>query len=136
MCSVEEKGTASSLQRLSRSSSVGGTLEPVHRLRLALAHTPEAGGKVNRENPTQLGRPMRQLGVEMIPAYSPEARGRCERMFATHQERLPKELAAHGINTIPDANRYLAAHCRAAINEEFTVPAVEPGTTFVPFIGP
>ena len=60
-------------------------------------HTPEAGGKVDRERPTQFGRAMRQLGVEMIPACSPEARGRCERMFATHQERLPKELAAHGI---------------------------------------
>jgi len=42
---------------------------------------------------------MKQLGVEMIPAYSPEARGRCERMFSTHQNRLPRELAAQGITT-------------------------------------
>ena len=79
---------------------------------------------------------MRQLGVEMIPAYSPQARGRCERMFATHQERLPKELAAQGITTMAEANRYLAEHYRAAFNEEFAVPAAEPGTAFVPFIGP
>ena len=79
---------------------------------------------------------MRQLGVEMIPAYSPEARGRCERMFATHQERLPKELAARGIDTMPEANRYLAEHYRGAFNEEFAVAAAEPGTAFVPFIGP
>ena len=79
---------------------------------------------------------MRQLGVEMIPAYSPEARGRCERMFATHQERLPKELAALGIDTMAEANRYLAEHYRAAFNEEFAVPAAEPGSAFVPFIGP
>ncbi len=79
---------------------------------------------------------MRQLGVEMIPAYSPEARGRCERMFATHQERLPRELAAQGITTMAEANRYVAEHDRAAFNEEFTVPAAEPGSAFVPFIGP
>ena len=58
-------------------------------------HTPETGGKVDRGNPTQSVRAMRQLGVEMIPAYSPEARGRCERMFNIHQERLPRELSAH-----------------------------------------
>ncbi len=79
---------------------------------------------------------MRQLGVEMIPAYSPQARGRCERMFATHQERLPKELAAQGIDTMAEANRYLAEHYRGAFNEEFVVPAAESGCAFVPFIGP
>ena len=57
-------------------------------------------------------------------------------MFATHQERLPKELAARGIDTMQDANRYLAEHYRAAFNEEFAVPPTEPGTAFVPFIGP
>ena len=57
-------------------------------------------------------------------------------MFATHQERLPKELAAQGIDTMAEANRYLAEHYRAAFNEEFTVPAAEPGSAFVPFIGP
>ena len=98
--------------------------------------TPEAGGKVDRDHPTQFGRAMRQLGVEMIPAYSPEARGRCERMFATHQDRLPKELAAHDITTMAEANRYLAEHYRSAFNEEFAVPAAEPGSAFVPFIGP
>ena len=98
-------------------------------------HTPEAGGKVDRRNLTQFGRAMRQLGVDMIPAYSPEARGRCERMFGTHQERLPKELAAQGIDTISGANRYLATRYRPAFNAEFAVPAAEAGTAFVPFIG-
>ena len=60
-------------------------------------HTPEAGGKVDKVNLTQFGRAMRQLGIEMIPAYSPEARGRSERAFGTHQGRLPQELAAAGI---------------------------------------
>ena len=70
--------------------------------------TPEAGGKVDRTRPAQPGLAMRPLGVEMIPACSPEARGRCERMFATDQERPPKELAARGIDTMQHASRYLA----------------------------
>ena len=57
-------------------------------------------------------------------------------MFATHQERLPKELAVQGIDTMQGANRYLAEHYRGAFNEEFAVPAAEPGCAFVPFIGP
>ena len=76
---------------------------------------------MDRERPTQFGRAMRQLGVEMIPAYSPEARGRCERMFATHQERLPKELAARGIKTIPGANRYPACVTDFRIRGTFVV---------------
>ena len=68
-------------------------------------HTPAAGGKVDKENPTQFGRAMAQLGIELIPAFSPEARGRSERAFGTHQGRLPKELAAAGVTDIVSANR-------------------------------
>lgn len=50
--------------------------------------TREAGGKVGKVNLTQFGRAMGQLGIEMIPAYSPEARGRSKRVFSTHQDRL------------------------------------------------
>ena len=131
---VEEEGTASSFQGLREVIERRGLPSSLYTDRGShYWDTPEAGGKVDRDNPTQFGRAMRQLGVEMIPAYSPEARGRCERMFATHQERLPKELAAHGITTMAEANRYLAEH---SFNEEFAVPAAEPGTAFVPFIGP
>ena len=134
---VEEEGTASSFQGMGEVIEGWGLPSSLYTDRGShYWHTPEAGGKVDRERRTQFGRAMRQLGVEMIPAYSPEARGRCERMFATHQERLPKELAAHGIDTIPGANRYLAEHYRGAFNEEFAVPAAESGTAFVPFIGP
>ena len=52
-------------------------------------HTPKAGGKVDKDNPTQVGRALAQLGIEPIAAYSPEARGRSERMFGTLQQRLP-----------------------------------------------
>jgi hypothetical protein len=60
-------------------------------------HTPQAGGKVDKVNLTPFGYALKRLGLEMIPAYSPEARGRSERAFSTHQARLPKELALLGI---------------------------------------
>lgn len=87
-------------------------------------HTPTAGGKVDKANPTQFGRAMAHLGIEMIPAYSPEARG-----------RLVKELAAEGITTMSAANRYLSQVYLPAFNEEFARPAREPGTAFVPLMG-
>ena len=133
---VEQEDTASSLQGMAEVIRTRGLPSSLYTDRGSHYWlTPEAGGKVDRTRPTQFGRAMRQLGVEMIPAYSPEARGRCERMFATHQERLPKELAARGIDTMQHANRYLAGHYRAAFNEEFAVPAAETGSAFVPFIG-
>jgi hypothetical protein len=84
---------------------------------------------------TQFGRALQQLGIAMIAAYSPEARGRSERAFATHQERLPKELAHAGITDLAAANRYLARRYRPAFNAEFAVPAREEGSAFVPWIG-
>ena len=94
-------------------------------------HTPEAGGKVDKTNLTQFGRAMQQLGVEMIPAYSPEARGRSERAFRTHQGRLPKELAALSITTMAEANRYIEQVYRPAFNEEFMQPPKDNGSAFV-----
>ncbi len=94
-------------------------------------NTPEAGGKVDKDNLTQFGRAMKQLGVEMIPGYSPEARGRSERAFRTHQGRLPKELEAAGITTMAAANRYIAEVYLPAFNEEFMQPAQEDGAAFV-----
>lgn len=99
-------------------------------------HTPEAGGKVDRKNLTQFGRAMYQLGIEMIPAYSPEARGRSERAFQTHQDRLVKELAYYGITTMAAANRYLKEVYCPAFNAEFTEPARETGSAFVPLFDP
>ena len=97
--------------------------------------TPQAGGKVDKDNPTQFGRALRQLGIEMIPAYSPEARGRSERAFATHQGRLPQELAFAGITDLASANRYLTECYRPRFNETFAVPAREPGSAFVAWTG-
>jgi hypothetical protein len=78
---------------------------------------------------------MNQLGISMIAAYSPEARGRSERVFGTHQGRLPQELALAGMTTMAQANEYLAKVYLPAFNAEFAQPAMEDGSAFVPWIG-
>ena len=94
-------------------------------------HTPVAGGQVDKRTPTQFGRAMAQLGIELIPAYSPQARGRSERAFKTHQDRLGKELAAAGITDMARANAYLQHHYLPAFNAEFARPPREAGSAFV-----
>lgn len=96
-------------------------------------HMPEAGGKV--DNPTQVGRALSQLGIELIPAYSPEAGGRSERMFGTLQKRLPQELRLAGITDMAEANRFLKEVYLPAHNARFATPAEDQGTAFVPFAG-
>jgi len=96
--------------------------------------TPEEGAKVDKKNLTQFGRAMHQLGIEMIPAYSPEARGRGERAFRTHQDRLVKELALAGITTMDKANRYINKKYLPGFNREFMEPASEVGTAFIPLV--
>lgn len=98
-------------------------------------NTPEAGGKVDKGNLTQFGRAMKQLGISMIAAYSPEARGRSERMFGTHQGRLPNELAKLRITTITAANQYLHENYMPACNAEFSCAPRQAAEAFVPYIG-
>ena len=134
---VEEEGTASSFRAMREVITEQGLPSSLYTDRGShYWHTPAADGKVDKANLTQFGRAMAQLGIEMIPAYSPQARGRCERQFATHQDRLPKELAAQGITTIAEANRYLREHYMPAFNREFAVSPAVDGSAFVPFIGP
>ena len=92
--------------------------------------TPKAGEKVDKHRLTQVGRAMKELGVQMIPAYSPQARGRSERSFGTWQGRLPQELRLAGIATPEGANAFLREHYIAAFNQKFAVPAAEKGTAF------
>ena len=98
-------------------------------------NTPEAGGKVDKDTPTQVGRALAQLGVELIPAYSPEARGRSERMFGTLQKRLPQELRLASITDMAGANRFLKELFLPQHNARFATPAEDQGTAFVPFTG-
>src|SRR5258707_6923746 len=94
--------------------------------------TPKAGGKVDSHRLTQVGRALRELGIQMIPAYSPQARGRSERGFSTWQGRLPPELRARKINTLEQANRFLHEQYVQEFNQRFNKPASERGTAFVP----
>ena len=98
-------------------------------------HTPEAGGGVDKDNPTQVGRALAQLGIELIAAYSPQARGRSERMFGTLQKRLPQELRLAGIATMAEANRFLEELFWPAHNARFARPAADTGSAFVAFAG-
>jgi len=93
--------------------------------------TPKAGEAVDRERLTQVGRALRELGIQMIPAYSPQARGRSERNFSTWQGRLPQELRLHGITTVEAANRFLREQYIGELNRRFAVPAAEPGNAFL-----
>ena len=136
MLFVDEEGTTSSFLGIKEVINKQGLFSSFYSDRGShYWYTPEAGGKVDKSRPTQFGRALQSLGISMIAAYSPEARGRSERAFRTHQDRLPKELLLQGITSIEEANRYLATTYCPEFNEEFTRPANEPGTAFVPWIG-
>jgi transposase len=92
--------------------------------------TPKAGEKVDKQRLTQVGRAMKELGVQMIPAYSPQARGRSERNFGTWQGRLPQELRLAGITELESANRFLRERYIGVFNDKFQVPAAQKGTAF------
>jgi transposase len=92
--------------------------------------TPKAGEPVDKSRLTQVGRALKELGVHMIPAYSPQARGRSERSFGTWQARLPQELRLAGVATLEQANRFLRERYLAEFNHKFTVNAAERGTAF------
>src|SRR5487761_320261 len=97
--------------------------------------TPKVGGKVDYHRRTQVGRALHELGVQMIPAYSPQARGRSERNFGTWQGRLPQKLRLRGIATVEEANRFLGQEYIAEFNRRFAVAATQPGSAFLPLQG-
>ena len=94
--------------------------------------TPKAGEAVDHSRLTQVGRALRELGIQMIPAYSPQARGRSERNFSTWQGRLPQELRLAGCTTLEAANRFLREHYVAEFNRRFQVQPEQTGSAFVP----
>jgi transposase len=98
-------------------------------------HTPTAGGPVDRTHLTQVGRALAHLGIEHIGAYSPQARGRGERLNRTVQGRLVNELHLAGITTRAAANAYLTEHFIADYNDEFARPPADPTSAFVPLHG-
>jgi transposase len=92
--------------------------------------TPKAGEPVDKHRPTQFGRALRELGMQTIAAYSPQARGRSERSFGTWQGRLPQELRLASITTLEKANQFLRERYIAEFNQKFAVKAAEKGTAF------
>jgi transposase len=129
---VEEEGTASTFRALNEVFSAHGLPLCLYTDRGShYFHTPQAGGEVDRERPTQVGRALAHLGVEHIAAYSPQARGRSERVFQTLQDRLVKELALAGLATIEDANRFLREVYIKDHNARFAVAAEQEGSAFV-----
>lgn len=133
---VEEEGTLSSFRGLQEVMETKGLFSSLYTDRGShYWHTDGAGGKVDKTRPTQVHRALQQVGVTLIPAYSPEARGRSERAFRTLQDRLPKELALAGITEMAAANRYLTERFLPQYNDRFMVRATEPGTAFIPWVG-
>lgn len=133
---VDEEGTASSFRGLHEAIARHGLFCALYTDRGShYFHTPKAGAKVDPQRLTQVGRALVQLGIRHIPAYSPEARGRSERMFGTLQDRLVKELADAGIATLAAANRFLREVYLPAHNRRFAVAAAEPGSAFVAWTG-
>ena len=95
-------------------------------------HTPKARGPVDKTQLTQVGRALAQLGIEHIPSYSPQARGRSERLNRTFQDRLVNELRVAGIATIAAANQYLETTFVPQHNTTFACPPRDPASAFVP----
>jgi transposase len=130
---VEEEGTASSFRGLQETLSAQGLASSLYTDRGShYFHTPKAGEAVDKHRLTQVGRALDRLGIEHIPAYSPEARGRSERMFGTLQGRLPKELKLAGIKTIEAANRFISEVYLPEHNTRFGRPAEVAESAFVP----
>jgi transposase len=93
--------------------------------------TPKRGERIDPSRPTQVGRALQELGIRMIPAYSPQARGRMERSYGTWQGRLPQELRLRGITDLNKANEFLRTEYIAEFNSKFTEKAAQKGTAFV-----
>ena len=133
---VDEEGTASTLRGLAETIAKTGLFSSFYTDRGShYFWTPKAGEKVDRTRLTQVGRALAELGVEHIASYSPEARGRMERLWDTLQKRLPPLLRLHKITTVEAANRYLAETYLPEHNARFAVAAAEDGSAFVPFVG-
>lgn len=132
---VGEEGTMSSFRGLHETIAAYGLFGALYADRGSHYWITTEAGTIDRDNPTQVRRALEQLGIELIPAFSPEARGRSERMFGTLQNRLPQELRLHGITEMGAANRFLKETFLAAHNQRFRVPPAEAETAFVPYAG-
>ena len=133
---VEQEGTMSSFLGLAETIARHGLFGALYTDRGGHYFiTPKDARKVDKTQLTQVGRALSQLGITHIPSYSPQGRGRMERVFGTLQKRLPQELRLARIKTVAAANRYLKERFVPDYNARFAVPAAEPGSAFVPYAG-
>jgi hypothetical protein len=133
---VEEEGTMSSFAGLAETIAAKGLFSSFYTDRGSHYFvTPEANGKVDKINLTQVGRALAQLGIAHIPSYAPEARGRMERVFGTLQGRLPPLMRLAQIDDIDAANRWLREVYIGEHNARFAVAPGEDGSAFIPFVG-
>ena len=133
---VEQEGTLSSFMGLAETIVQHGLFGALYTDRGSHYFvTPKGGGKVDKTQLTQVGRALSQLGITHIASYSPQGRGRMERVFGTLQKRLPQELRLARIRTVAAANRYLKERFVPDYNARFGVPAAERGSAFVPYMG-
>lgn len=133
---VEEENTESIMMGIREVVGACGVFCALYSDRAShFVYTPQGATRPDRSIRTQVGRALEQLGIELIPAGSPQARGRCERTYGTLQGRLPQELRKAGITTIDAANRFLREIFIPEHNVRFRVAAAETGTAFVPYHG-
>ena len=129
---VEAESTRSMMQALREVVETHGVFCTLYSDRAGhFFVTHQAGQKVDKTRLTQVGRALEELGIKMIPAYSPQARGRSERSFGTWQGRLPQELRLRGIRELEKANEFLRREYVAKFNRRFSVAAAQKGTAFV-----
>jgi len=133
---LEQEGTLSSFLGLAETITKHGLFGALYTDRGSHYFvTPKGGGKVDKAQLTQVGRALSQLGITHIASYSPQGRGRMERVFGTLQKRLPQELRLARIKTVAGANRYLTERFVPDYNARFAVPAAEPGSAFIAYVG-
>jgi transposase InsO family protein len=133
---VDEESTATVMAALKRVVEGRGLFCSLYSDRGShMAWTPKAGGSVDPQKPTQIAPALDQLGIELILAYSPQARGRCERLFGTWQGRLPQEFRLRQIRTVEAANEFLRQDWIVMHDARFSVKAEQTGTAFLPYPG-
>jgi len=130
---VEEEGTISCLKLLRDCVAKQGIFCSLYSDRAGhFFFTPKAAGPVQKGHLTQIGRALTELGIRPIPAYSPEARGRGERINGTLQDRLVNEFRLHSIKTKEEANQFLKTFFIRDFNKRFKVKPEQAGSAFVP----
>ena len=132
---VEEEGTASTFRALNEVFRTHGLPMSLYTDRGGHYFHASKAGEIDRDHLTQVGRALKQLGVEHIGAFSPQARGRSERAFQTLQDRLVKELRLAGITAIEDANLFIRDVYLPAYNARFAVQPASEGSAFTPIPG-